>query len=86
MTAVVLNLIPLPPFDGYAVLAPFLNGELRARIAQASSFLMLLVFVVLWYVPVVNSIFWRFVGQLSVWLQIPLQLAIEGLSQFQFWR
>ena len=46
---------------------------------------MLVVFFLLWYVPVVNNIFWSVIGWVSVQLQIPLQLASLGLSQFQFW-
>ena len=84
--AAVLNLIPVPPFDGYRVLAPFLGSNVRARIDQAGSLIMLLVFFVLWYVPFVSNILWSVVGWISVKLQIPLQLAMLGLSQFQFWR
>lgn len=84
--AAVLNLIPVPPFDGYRVLAPFLAPEIRARIDQAGSLIMLAVFFVLWYVPFVSSTLWNVVGWISVQLQIPLQLAMLGLSQFQFWR
>jgi Zn-dependent protease len=84
--AAVLNLIPVPPFDGYGVLAPFLDRDLRARINQAGSLIMLGVFFLLWYVPFVNDLLWKTVGWISVQLQIPLQLAITGLNQFQFWR
>jgi Zn-dependent protease len=84
--AAVLNLIPVPPFDGYRVVAPFLARDLRARIDQASNLIMLAVFFLLWYVPFVNAFFWSTVGWISVRLQIPLQLAMTGLSQFQFWR
>ncbi len=84
--AVVLNLVPVPPFDGYRVVAPFLDPEVRNRIDQASSIIMLAVFFLLWYVPVVNNLFWGLVGWISVQLQIPLSLANLGLSQFQFWR
>jgi Zn-dependent protease len=84
--AAVLNLIPVPPFDGYRVLAPFLASEVRARIDQAGSLIMLAVFFVLWYVPFVSNTLWSVVGWVSVRLQIPLQLAMLGLSQFQFWR
>jgi Zn-dependent protease len=84
--AVVLNLVPVPPFDGYRVVAPFLNPEVRGRIDQASSIIMLAVFFLLWYVPMVNALFWGLVGWISVQLQIPLSLANLGLSQFQFWR
>ena len=84
--AVVLNLVPVPPFDGYRVVSPFLNPELRARVDQASNIIMLAVFFLLWYVPVVYNFFWSVVGWISVRLQIPLNLAMIGLNQFQFWR
>ncbi len=84
--AVVLNLVPVPPFDGYRVVSPYLEPEVRARIDQASNIIMLVVFFLLWYVPVVNNFFWSVVGWISVQLQIPLSLAMTGLNQFQFWR
>ncbi|MCX6037180.1 MAG: site-2 protease family protein [Chloroflexi bacterium] len=86
VTAVVLNLIPVPPFDGYRALAPFLNRQLRFNIDQYSNIILMIVFVVLWYVPFVNDFFWLAVGWISLRLQIPLSLAMLGLSQFQFWR
>ena len=84
--AAVLNLIPVPPFDGYGILAPFLGQDVRFRIAQAGNLIMLAVFFLLWYVPFVNDLLWKTVGWISVQLQIPLQLAVTGLGQFQFWR
>jgi len=84
--AAVLNLIPVPPFDGYRVVAPFLEPDLRQRIDQASAIIMLVVFFLLWYVPFVNNIFWTAVSWIAVQFQIPLQLANLGLMQFQFWR
>ena len=84
--AAVLNLIPVPPFDGYRVVAPFLEPDLRMRIDQASAIIMLVVFFLLWYVPFVNNIFWTAVSWIAVQFQIPLQLANLGLMQFQFWR
>jgi Zn-dependent protease len=84
--AAVLNLIPVPPFDGYRVVAPFFAPEVRARIDQAGSIIMLFVFFLLWYVPFVSDILWKTVFWICVQMQIPLQLAITGLSQFQFWR
>jgi Zn-dependent protease len=86
ISAVVLNLIPVPPFDGYRALAPFLNQQVRSGIDQYSNIIMMTVFVVLWYVPFVNNIFWLTVGWISVRMQIPLPLAIQGLNLFQFWR
>jgi len=86
VSALVLNLIPVPPFDGYRALAPFLNRQLRFNIDQYSNIIMMVVFVALWYVPFVNNFFWLAVSWISLRLQIPLSLAMLGLSQFQFWR
>jgi Zn-dependent protease len=86
VSALVLNLIPLPPFDGYRALAPTLNRQLRFTIDQYSNIIMMVVFVVLWYVPFVNNFFWQAVGWVSLRMQIPLPLALLGFSQFQFWR
>ncbi len=85
ISAVVLNLIPIPPFDGYRALAPYLNPDVRARIDQAGGILAMVAFLALWYVQAINNFFWQVVFQISGWLQIPILLAIQGLHDFQFW-
>ncbi|KAF0106868.1 MAG: Zn-dependent protease [Anaerolineaceae bacterium] len=85
ISAVVLNLIPVPPFDGYGALAPFLNMELRVKIARLSAFITLGVFALLWYVPFVNDIFWMVVVLIGRILQLPLDLVLQGYQQFSFW-
>ena len=86
ISALVLNLIPVPPFDEYRALAPFLNQDLRARIDQMSGILVMVVFFALWYLQAVNTFFWDVVFKISAWLHIPVLLAVWGLNQFQFWR
>jgi Zn-dependent protease len=85
ISAVVLNLIPVPPFDGYGALAPFLNPEVRIKIARLSAFITLGVFLVLWYVPFINDLFWETVIWLGRFLQFPFDLVLQGYSQFRFW-
>ncbi len=86
ITAVILNLIPIPPLDGYGIISPYLPVAIRQRLDQAGFMLLLLVFAVLWYVPFIANAFWS----LNYWLLnifgIPLPLAAQGLSLFQFWR
>ncbi|MCJ7724124.1 MAG: site-2 protease family protein [Anaerolineales bacterium] len=86
ITAVVLNLIPLPPFDGYGAVEPHLPEELRMRMAETRGMLVWIVFVLLWYVPVANKIFWGIIFSLSRLIGIPLGLSSLGLQQFIFWR
>ena len=86
VTAVVLNLIPLPPFDGYGALEPHLSPQLRVRVAEMSGMLGLAVLVVLWWVSPVRNIFWWLVFVLSRQVGVPLSLAALGLDQFLFWQ
>ena len=86
VTAVVLNLIPLPPFDGYGALEPHLPMDLRQRVAQQSGWLGLLVLVLLWWVPFIRDLFWGLVFAVSQAVGVPLELAGVGLDQFLFWR
>ncbi len=85
VSAVVLNLIPLPPFDGYGALAPYLPKNLREMINQASTILMFLVFLLLWNVSAVNDKFWQLVFQIAQTFGISIPLAAQGLRGFQFW-
>ncbi len=86
VSAVVLNLIPFPPFDGFGILEPHLPMNIRMKLAETRGMLSWVVFLVLWYVPVVNNLFWGLVGLLSRLVGVPIQLAITGLNQFMFWR
>jgi Zn-dependent protease len=86
ISAVVLNLIPVPPFDGYRALSPFLAQEQRARIDQYTAIITLAMFAALWYVPFINDLFWKIVIWILTGFRIPALLALQGLNQFQFWR
>jgi Zn-dependent protease len=86
ISAMVLNLIPVPPFDGYRALAPFLSQQVRLNIDRYGNIIMLVMFAAWWYVPFVNNLFWLTVGWISLRMHIPVSLALQGLSQFQFWR
>ncbi len=85
VSAVVLNLIPLPPFDGFGVLEPHLPTDVRMRLAETRGMLAFLVFFILWYVPLVGNLFWQLIGFLSNLMGVPLQLVSLGFSQFRFW-
>lgn len=83
--AVVLNLVPIPPLDGYGVIAPYLGSPLRAQTDRLGNILILVFFVVLWYVPFISNAFWSFTYSVARLVGIPLTLAQQGLSLFMFW-
>jgi Zn-dependent protease len=85
ISAVLLNLIPLPPFDGFGAIEPYLPMDIRMKLAQTQGMLSWIVIILLWQVPFVGNMFWGLVGFLARLAGIPLQLAGLGLDQFMFW-
>jgi Zn-dependent protease len=85
-SALVLNLIPLPPFDGYGIIEPFLNPDLRDRINSLRTLIMVFVFIALWNIPAVNLMFWSQVHNITYLLGVPWKLAwATGFERFRFW-
>jgi len=84
--AVMLNLIPIPPLDGYRALAPFLPSTIREKADQFSGAGMFILVILMWYVPFISFLFWGSTDLIVRLLGIPIQLADLGLSQFMFWR
>jgi Zn-dependent protease len=85
VSALVLNIIPLPPFDGFGALEPYLPQGIRAGVAQYRNLIPWAVFFLLWYVPVIYEGFWTVVIGLAHFVGVPLDLAQAGLRGFQFW-
>jgi len=86
VSSVLLNLIPIPPLDGYGVMAPHLSFSLRARLDSVRAWGLWGLFLLLWYVPPANRAFWDLVYSLTAQLGFPFDLIEEGLRQFRFWR
>ena len=85
VSALVLNLLPLPPFDGFGAIEPYLPTNLRTSLLQTRGMLSFAVFFLLWYIPFINNAFWSVVLFLAQLAGVPFQLVQLGLSGFQFW-
>ncbi len=85
ISALVLNLVPLPPFDGFGAIEPYLPDNIHSAVSQVRQFLPLIVFFLLWDVPLVYNNFWLLVSFLANFMGVPLQLVSLGFSQFRFW-
>ncbi len=83
--AVLFNLLPLPPLDGFRALSPWLPSEVTERLLETSNAFLLVLFGVLWYVPAANHAFWTLVHSATALLGIDPDLARAGWWQFQFW-
>ena len=82
ITAVVLNLIPIPPFDGFGMIAPWLSLELRILANRLGMLPLLLLFFLLWQGGPVSSLFWNGVYGLTNFLNVPQDLISIGQHQF----
>ncbi|MBI5722624.1 MAG: site-2 protease family protein [Planctomycetes bacterium] len=85
ISSVILNLIPIPPLDGYQAISAYLPRDVEAKIAGAAQIGLVLLFLALWYVPAFNKIYWRAVYDLCGLLGVPGPLAYQGLREFAFW-
>ena len=85
ISAVLFNLIPLPPFDGYNALEPFLPLGIRETVNNFRGMAIWIVLLLFWYVPFVADGFWSAVYFISTTLGVDWNLVVIGLDQFQFW-
>ncbi|MBN1202660.1 MAG: hypothetical protein JXJ20_12480 [Anaerolineae bacterium] len=86
VTAVIFNLLPVPPLDGYGIIEPFLDDRTRFQLRQIGGYSLMLIFVALWFFPPVANAFWGVVFDVCGDLSIPSWLINEGFLNFMFWR
>lgn len=80
IAGVLLNLLPIPPLDGFGVIAPWLTPDIRNYLYRFASIGFLLVFIVLFWVEPVNAALWDTVYRLVASLRISPEFARMGLS------
>ncbi|MBE0545924.1 MAG: site-2 protease family protein [Verrucomicrobia bacterium] len=85
VSALILNLLPVPPLDGFQALAPWLPADLRERLYGMSNYGLLIVVAALWLIEPVNRAFWSTIFQISSWLGVHPHLGIVGWRNFRFW-
>jgi len=85
LSAVFFNLIPLPPFDGYNALEPFLNPAIRMQMDRLRGITIWIVILLFWFVPFVADFFWGGVFIFSMILGANPMLIVSGYERFRFW-
>lgn len=85
VSALILNLLPVPPLDGFQALAPWLPHDLRERLHGMSNYGMLILVAALWLIEPFNRVFWGTIFQISDWLGVQPYLGITGWRTFRFW-
>lgn len=84
--AFLLNLLPIPPLDGFGAIASWLPVAVRAAAWQFGNFSILILFLILWYVPGVSTFFEVLISDILAPFGVdPFSLAY-GLSHLFFWQ
>ena len=84
VTAVVLNLLPIPGLDGYGALEPHLSPETQRAVEPAKQFGFLILLVVL-IAPPLNHWFFSIVYWFFDLSGVPATLAVVGSQLTRFW-
>lgn len=85
ISAVLFNLIPMPPLDGFGALEPWLPSEWLDKMDWLRNNGMFLLFILFWYIKPLNLAFWFVVDVFVSLLGVDPSLSYMGFRQFQFW-
>jgi Zn-dependent protease len=86
ITAVLFNLLPVPPLDGFQAVSNWMTEQRRMELLQHSNMYLFGTFIVMSAIPVVSNIFWGRVYGIMLFLGIDPYLADYGQQSFQFWK
>jgi len=86
ISAVLFNLLPIPPLDGFQAIYPWLPQEPRDRLMGHSNLFLWGLVLGMWNVPAANGFFWEVVSQITSALNLDPRLAWLGRQEFEFWR
>lgn len=84
VTAVLLNLLPIPGLDGYGALEPHLSPDTQRALQPAKQW-GFLVLMVLLIAPALNQMFFSLVYAIVELLGVPPRLAMIGGALTRFW-
>jgi Zn-dependent protease len=83
--ALFFNLIPLPPFDGYSIIEPFLPESIRLQMDRFRGITIWIILLAFWFVPAVSNAFANEVFGFSTRLGADFYWIAEGFERFRFW-
>lgn len=85
--ATILNLLPVPPLDGFQAVAGLLFPDsVKKFFMRYSGWIMLGLFLVLFKEPNTARMFWDAVNSVGAKLGLDAEMIADGWRQFRFWR
>ncbi|MDB6023354.1 MAG: Zn-dependent protease [Pedosphaera sp.] len=85
-SAILFNLIPIPPLDGFQAIEPWLSQQWREHLLPMANYGMFVLFALFWYVEPFYRAFWSTVRGIISFLGVDPGLAAAGFHAFRFWQ
>ncbi len=85
ITALIINLLPLPGLDGFNIIAPFLSYERQAALRSANGLTFLFFFFFFFQDNPLQEYFWRMIGSILSFVPGAIEFLGIGYDFFYFW-
>lgn len=86
ISSILLNLIPVPPLDGFRAIAAWLPSRDKERVLASSNVSQWILFIALFYVKPVQDVFWNIVFYLTNIYGVNFELIRSGWEHFRLFR
>lgn len=83
IVVMIFNLLPVPGLDGFGIFEPFLPVSIQERLRNFARYGILILMVVLWTVPLANSLLWDSAFSIAFSLGLEPALVMQGMSAFR---
>lgn len=85
VSALLLNLLPVPPLDGFQALAPWMRPDTRERLYGLSNVGLFALFLALWYIKPFGHAFDAIVDSICAFMGVDSRWTYLGYRAFRFW-
>ena len=83
--AILLNLIPVPPLDGFQAIAPWLPTQMSERLRAMSTQGLFIVFLALWMIKPLGEAFDLLVYYIVYAMGADPKVVFSGYTTYRFW-
>lgn len=85
ITALFLNLLPIPGLDGFGIIEPFLSQETMIKLRKVGGLFILAIFFLLFNDTPVSRGFWTIIRYVTNLVNLDISYVRDGFRLFQFW-
>jgi Zn-dependent protease len=85
VSALFLNLLPVPSLDGYGIIEPFMKDSFRKKIRNVAGIAVLIIFFLLFSDTFISDLFWSSIAAFIRTLGVDFSLIIDGYNNYKFW-